>query len=62
MGDYGNRDNNGPGGVCPEPEIGLGGPCYVTVSDRSLYILDGPNCRILHARLGYETEHEIALP
>jgi hypothetical protein len=62
IGNYGNCDNQGPRSACPQPEIGLGGPCYVTVSDRSLYILDGPNCRILRAELGYEVEQEITLP
>jgi hypothetical protein len=62
IGNYGNADCNGPQSASPKPEIGLAGPFYVAVSDRSAYIYDGPNCRILRADLGYHAEEAVPVP
>ena len=62
IGNYGNVDNNGPRSERPCPGIALSSPNYLAVTDRSLYIADGGNKRILRADLGYKTVAQVPLP
>jgi hypothetical protein len=61
IGNYGNVDNNGPESAYPDPEIGLFSPQFLWAGDRSLYIADLGNSRLLRADLTYEVEEEVAV-
>jgi len=53
IGQYGNPDNGGPGSGRPAPELPIGFTRYVTGADRSVYISDHDNARILRADYDY---------
>jgi hypothetical protein len=62
IGNYGNVDNKGSRSKHPTPEIAFSSPNYLAVGDRSLYVADGGNKRILRADLQYHTQAEVTLP
>jgi hypothetical protein len=62
LGRYGNADCQGKGSLVPEPDIGLGWVLAVEASDKSVYIGDQGNGRIVKAAIGYAAEENVPLP
>jgi hypothetical protein len=58
FGEYGNRDSAGPMSSLPTPEIPLWEPNAVGVSERTVFVYDRRNNRILCADLKYGAEAE----
>jgi hypothetical protein len=61
FGEYGNRDSRGPGSALPVPEIPIGEPELVAVSDRSVYVFDSLNLRVLQVRLAAAAEEHVTV-
>ncbi|MFH1022628.1 MAG: hypothetical protein V1809_04510 [Planctomycetota bacterium] len=62
FGGYGNMDSQGPGSSVPSPEISLGWPQHVAVSDEAVYVSDMLNRRVLRAKLVYAATAECPAP
>jgi hypothetical protein len=54
-----NRDSRGPGSALPTPDIPIGEPELVAVSDRSIYVFDSMNLRVVQAHLAASAEERL---
>jgi hypothetical protein len=62
FGKYGNEDSGGASAAVKKPDIPLAWPTYVAVSDRSAYVADTVNRRVVRVRLNYAAEQTCSLP
>jgi DNA-binding beta-propeller fold protein YncE len=61
FGSYGNFDSAGPASAVPKPEIGLGWPVGVGVSDEHIYVADMLNRRIVRVDKAYAAEKTVEM-